>query len=77
MERIERQSHDKYTESRSKIAEYEANIQNLHASVKQLEIQLSHSQRVSSKYFKIEHNFLSLNPLTHKYVSNMRAADVR
>lgn len=48
MERIERQSHDKYTETRSKIAEYEANIQNLHASVKQLEIQLSHSQRVSS-----------------------------
>lgn len=50
MERAERQSREKYTESRLKMAENEANIQNLHATVKQLEIQLSHSQRVSSKF---------------------------
>lgn len=46
MERGERQTREKYVESRSKLAECEANIQNLHATVKQLEIQLSHSQKV-------------------------------
>lgn len=47
MEVVERQTREKYTKTRSKLAEYEANIQNLHATVKQLEIQLNHSQKVT------------------------------
>lgn len=50
MERAERQSREKYAESRARLVECEANIQNLHANVKQLEIQLSHSQRVSVNF---------------------------
>lgn len=46
MERVERQARDKYTETRSKMVEYEGDIQNLNATVKQLEIQLNHSQKV-------------------------------
>lgn len=48
MERNERQARDKYTEARTKLAECDANAQNLQATVKQLEIQLTHSQRVST-----------------------------
>lgn len=49
MERNERQARDKYTEARTKLAECDANAQNLQATVKQLEIQLTHSQRVSTQ----------------------------
>lgn len=48
MERVERQTRDKYTETRSKLAELDGDIQNLNATVKQYEIQLSHSQKVKS-----------------------------
>lgn len=46
MERVERQTRDKFTETRSKLAEYEGEMQNLNATTKQLEIQLNHSQKV-------------------------------
>lgn len=49
MERVERQTRDKYTETRSKLAEYEGDIQNLNATMKQFEIQLNHSQKVSAR----------------------------
>ena len=47
LERAERISRDKYTETRSKLAECEATIQNLQSTIKQFEMQLNHSQRVS------------------------------
>lgn len=53
MERAERQTREKYTETRSKLAEYEGDIQNLHATIKQLEIQLNHSQKVFFLLFLI------------------------
>lgn len=46
MERTERQTRDKYMETRSKLAQIEAEAKNLHATVNQLEIQLTHSQKV-------------------------------
>lgn len=46
MERTERQTRDKYMETRSKLAQVEAEAKNLHATVNQLEIQLTHSQKV-------------------------------
>lgn len=46
LERAERLSRDKYTDCRSKLAESEASIQNLQATTKQLELQLSHLQKV-------------------------------
>lgn len=52
MERNERQTRDKYTEARTKLAECEANAQNLQATVKQFEIQLTHAQRVSDSFGK-------------------------
>lgn len=64
MERVERQTREKYTESRSKLAECEANIQNLHATVKQLEIQLNHSQRVSFVLDSVAKNLFP-SPLQH------------
>lgn len=51
LERAERVSRDKYTDCRSKLAESEANIQNLQATIKQLEIQLLHMQKVISIRF--------------------------
>lgn len=51
MERAERQTREKFTETRSKLAEYEGDIQNLHATIKQLEIQLNHSHKVFFFFF--------------------------
>lgn len=47
IERTERQTRDKYMEARSKLAQSEADVKNLHATVNQLEIQLAHLQKVS------------------------------
>lgn len=48
MERTERQTRDKYMESRSKLAQVEADTKNLHVTINQLEIQLTHSQKVQN-----------------------------
>lgn len=47
IERTERQTRDKYMEARSKLAQSEADVKNLHATINQLEIQLAHTQKVS------------------------------
>lgn len=47
MERSERNARDLYNETRSKLAECEANKQNIQSTVKQLEIQLVHAQKVN------------------------------
>lgn len=48
MERTERQTREKYIETRSKLTQVEGETKNLHTTVTQLEIQLNHSQKVSS-----------------------------
>lgn len=45
-ERTERQTREKYMESRSKLTQLEADVKNLHVTINQLEIQLAHSQKV-------------------------------
>lgn len=47
MERSERQTREKYVETRSKLAQVEGEVKNLHATINQLEIQLSHTQKVN------------------------------
>lgn len=47
MERSERQTREKYVETRSKLAQVEGEVKNLHATINQLEIQLTHTQKVS------------------------------
>lgn len=46
LEQNERVSREKYNETRTKLAECEANKQNMQSTVKQLELQLSHTQKV-------------------------------
>lgn len=46
LEQTERLSREKYNETRTQLAECEANKQNLQSTVKQLELQLSHVQKV-------------------------------
>lgn len=58
LERSERNSRDLYNETRSKLAECEANKQNIQSTVKQLEIQLVHTQKVHSIYERILKYFL-------------------
>lgn len=48
MERTERQTREKYIETRSKLTQVEGETKNLHTTVTQLEIQLTHSQKVRS-----------------------------
>lgn len=48
LEQNERVSREKYNETRTKLAECEANKQNMQSTVKQLELQLSHTQKVIS-----------------------------
>lgn len=50
LERSERNARDLYNETRSKLAECEANKQNVQSTVKQLEIQLIHTQKVYNIY---------------------------
>lgn len=47
MERSERQTREKYVETRSKLAQVEGEVKNLHATINQLEMQLTHTQKVS------------------------------
>lgn len=57
MERTERQTREKYMESRTKLAQLEGDVKNLHVTINQMEIQLTHSQKVkfiSVKYIHIE-----------------------
>lgn len=46
LEQTERLTLEKYNETRTQLAECEANKQNLQSTVKQLELQLSHVQKV-------------------------------
>lgn len=46
VEQTERLTREKYNETRAKLAESEANKQNMQSTVKQLELQLSHTQKV-------------------------------
>lgn len=46
LEQTERSTREKYNEARAKLAETEANKQNMQSTVKQLELQLSHTQKV-------------------------------
>lgn len=46
LEQTERITREKYNETRTKLAECEANKQNMQSTVKQLELQLSHAQKV-------------------------------
>lgn len=46
MERTERQTREKYMETRTKLAQLEGDAKNLHVTINQLEIQLTHSQKV-------------------------------
>lgn len=48
LEQTERLTREKYNETRSKLAECEANKQNMQSTVKQLELQLTHAQKVST-----------------------------
>ncbi len=57
LEQTERLTREKYNETRTKLAECEANKQNMQSTVKQLEMQLSHAQKVIihfslMKYYK-------------------------
>lgn len=73
MEQNERKSRDRYAETRSKLAQVEAELKNLHATVNQMEIQLAHSQKVSW--------FLWFLPISNQqrvscYVSLLRTFDL-
>ncbi|XP_031626285.1 centrosomal protein of 131 kDa isoform X2 [Contarinia nasturtii] len=57
MERTERQTREKYTETRSKLAQVEAEVKNLHATVNQLEIQLGHSQKMCDNFLTEKEHF--------------------
>lgn len=46
MERTERQTREKYMEARTKLAQLEGDVKNLHVTINQMEIQLTHSQKV-------------------------------
>lgn len=48
IERNEQSAREKYIEVRSKLTESEANRQNIESTAKQLEIQLQHTQKVST-----------------------------
>lgn len=48
LERSDEKSRELYTDVRTKLAESEANQQNLQSTLKQIEIQLNHSQKVIS-----------------------------
>lgn len=50
LEQTERLTREKYNETRTKLAESEANKQNMQSTVKQLELQLSHAQKVFVYY---------------------------
>lgn len=45
-ERTERQTREKFMDTRSKLAQVEGDVKNLQATVNQLEMQLAHSQKV-------------------------------
>lgn len=61
LERNERQMREKYNETRTKLAECDATVQNFQATVKQYEMQLHHAQRVSTagarRSFRSKTNF--------------------
>lgn len=52
VEKVEKTTRERYNENRIKLGECEANIQNLQATVNQLEIQLNHSNKVCTRYLK-------------------------
>lgn len=54
LEQSERNYREKYTETRSKLAESEASRENAQASAKQFEMQLQYTQRVNiTRFFKL------------------------
>lgn len=53
LENSEKGLKDKYIETRTRLAESEANNQNLKAVVTQMELQLSHSTKVRRKCFSL------------------------
>lgn len=69
MERNERHAREKYTETRTKLAECEANAQNFQSTAKQLEIQLTHSQRVSI-FCSFSKSFLRYFCISHQKDNN-------
>lgn len=56
VERVEKTTRERYNENRIKLGECEANIQNLQATVNQLEIQLNHSNKVCTRYLKTKNH---------------------
>lgn len=65
LENSEKGLKDKYIETRTRLAESEANNQNLKAVVTQMELQLSHSTKVCSCLFRLVlvlhvYNYISL-----------------
>lgn len=54
VEKVEKTTRERYNENRVKLGECEANIQNLQATVNQLEIQLNHSNKVKV-FFTVHH----------------------
>lgn len=62
LEQTERLTREKYNETRTKLAECEANKQNMQSTVKQLELQLTHSQKVNFYFI----SFLAVACLPNK-----------
>lgn len=67
LESSEKSLKDKYMDARTRLAESDANNQNLKAIVTQMELQLNHSTKVSrfDKFFKVQK--VNLSPKKVKF----------